>query len=62
MKTKGHKVPQMYMQILEWCITINTTNGFETLHKFIEEEKCLLGCFQCDGCNGKSEGTAYLKM
>lgn len=37
-KPKGHKFLQMYMQILEWCIAINTTNGFQRLHKFREEK------------------------
>lgn len=44
-KTEGQKVPQMYMQILESCIAIDTINGFERLHRFIEEEKCPSGCF-----------------
>lgn len=44
-KTNRCKVPQTYMQILEWCIAVNTITGFERLHKFIEEEKCLLGHF-----------------
>lgn len=33
------------MQILEQCIAINPINGFERLHRFIEEEKRLLGHF-----------------
>lgn len=44
-KTEGQKVPHMYMQILEWCIAIDTINGFETPHEFIEEEKCPSECF-----------------
>lgn len=46
MRTKGHKVPQMYIQIFEWFIALNIINGFERLHKFTEEEKRLMGCFR----------------
>lgn len=37
------KVPQVCMQILEWCIAMNIINEFESLHEFIEAKKSCLG-------------------
>jgi len=48
-KQKDVKSHRMCMQILGWCVAINTINGYERLHKFLEEEECLLDRFSVVG-------------